>query len=269
MDLERARATERHVLSAVCSFTPHGDYGVYRSERFPRFYGGNGLDFTRLGDRTLADLERLFELHFDPRQHEHRTFYLPDTPECRAVAAEAALRGYHVARAMYLFADRLESRPVIPAGLALRRVDDLQRWKLLESFFHELSAGEDWYGDAEESSHLFEKTRVTAEAIGVDWYYMGPADGDAIWSRLGVFSHGGVCRLQDVGTLPSRRRGRLATTLLQHAIEISLQRGAGLVVCADEDYYAIDLYRKLGFRDVGRSIDLMWYGTNVTTPVPG
>jgi ribosomal protein S18 acetylase RimI-like enzyme len=259
IDFERARATERRALSAICSFTAHGDYLVCRSERFPGFYSGNALEFSRLAGRGLTELEELFAACFAPRDYEHRAFCLPDTAEGRALCEEALRRGYRATRSVYLFTDRPAPRAPLPAQLALRRVDDRERWSLLEAFFHELSRGEDWYGSAQESGPLFERARAASQAIGMEWHYIGPAERDEMWARLGLFAHRGVCRLQDVGTLPEQRRKGLATQLLGHAIALALQRGAGLVVCADEGYSAIDLYRRLGFRDLGCSIDLLWY----------
>ena len=80
-------------------------------------------------------------------------------------------------------------------------------------------------------------------------------------AKLGIFMHKSVARLQDVRTARTHRRLGLASYLVSFAIDHALTKlGAKrLALMADIDYYAIDLYRKLGFRDVGEHVTLMKY----------
>lgn len=67
---------------------------------------------------------------------------------------------------------------------------------------------------------------------------------------LGVFSDGtGLARYQSVETHPSFRRRGLAAALVHAAGEYAAEHLAArtLVIVADPDYHAIELYRTLGF----------------------
>jgi ribosomal protein S18 acetylase RimI-like enzyme len=70
--------------------------------------------------------------------------------------------------------------------------------------------------------------------------------------QLGLFRTGpGLARFQSVETDPAFRRRGLAGTLLHHAGRHGVERlGARtLVIVADPEYVAINLYRTIGFRD--------------------
>ena len=69
-------------------------------------------------------------------------------------------------------------------------------------------------------------------------------------SQMGLFSAGdGLARFQSVETHPELRRRGLARSLLLHAGHYGLdEMGARtLVIVADPEYFAIDLYRTVGF----------------------
>jgi GNAT superfamily N-acetyltransferase len=76
-------------------------------------------------------------------------------------------------------------------------------------------------------------------------------------SGLGLFTDGaGLGRYQSVETHPDFRRRGLAAGLLVLAAELGA-RDHGierLVIVADPDYVAVDLYRRLGFADVERQV---------------
>lgn len=267
MDIKTARATELRVIQPICEFSWHDGYLVYRSVRFPRFYGANGIEFERRDSRSLADCEALFDGYFSRAEYEHKTFTFDDAPEYQGLIADAAENGYHVMKNVYLFAREPAPDVVIPESTVLRKVDSEARWHLLEKFYDLMSVGYDWY-DETVTRELFEKTRVTSEAIGIEWFYLSPSDRDEIWCKLGMFSHGGVCRLQDVGTRPDLRRRGLARGLVNSSIGMARDVSQGVIVCAEEDYHALDLYRNLGFRDLGTSMQLTWYEPN-DSPIRG
>jgi ribosomal protein S18 acetylase RimI-like enzyme len=76
---------------------------------------------------------------------------------------------------------------------------------------------------------------------------------------LGIVTDGsGVARYQNVETHPEHRRQGHARTMLQAAADAAVGRfGAStLVIVADPDYVAIDLYRDLGFADTEKQVQL-------------
>jgi GNAT superfamily N-acetyltransferase len=76
-------------------------------------------------------------------------------------------------------------------------------------------------------------------------------DGEAC-SSLGIFTPSpGLARFQSVDTHPEHRRQGLAAGLLYRASEWARSelQAKTLVIAADPDYFAIDIYRSLGFTD--------------------
>lgn len=77
-------------------------------------------------------------------------------------------------------------------------------------------------------------------------------------SYTDVYSADGVAQVEDVATAPARRDRGLSRAVLGHAIAAARADGAGLVflVAADDDWPK-ELYRKLGFDEVGRYVKLI------------
>jgi ribosomal protein S18 acetylase RimI-like enzyme len=90
--------------------------------------------------------------------------------------------------------------------------------------------------------------RETVAAGHGRWF--GAFDGDRLVCQMGLFSAGpGLARFQSVETDPDHRRLGLAGSLVHVVSGYGLQElGAKtLVMVADPDYHAIDLYRSVGF----------------------
>ena len=235
-------------MTALADRIDGDGYAVFRADRWPTVYSANSIDVQRPGQRRLADLEALFEQHFDPAVFLHRSFVLPWDEEGARLAEEARAAGYDVSRLRYLVAERPAPAPARLPEEQVFPVDRPDRWELLRRFLHE--SNDAMYG-AEVVEMFCRRARALADIIGVEWWYAGPAGGGRVLAKLGLFQHGSLGRLQDVVTLEPHRRRGLAGLLLRHAIARALERGRGLVVCADADYHALELYRRLGFRDLG------------------
>ena len=248
MQLADAIATEHRVLTALGDRIDGDGYAVFRAERWPTLYAANSIDVHAPGRRRLADLEALFERHFAPAVFLHRSFVLPCDMDGARLADEARAAGYEVSRLLYLVAEEIAPAPERPPEAQIFPVDRPARWELLRAFLHR--SGDPIYG-AEVVEMFYRRARALTDIIGVEWWYAGPPGGDGMLAKLGLFQHGSLGRLQDVETLETHRRRGLAGLLLRHAIRRALERGRGLVVCADADYHALALYRRLGFRDVG------------------
>jgi ribosomal protein S18 acetylase RimI-like enzyme len=258
--LHDALATERRLFEPICEFERHDGYRVYRSDRFPSYYGANGIEIESAPPRRLRAWEDAFHEAFDSERFEHVTLTFAPRPELAGLIEEAHVAGYNVSNDVYLIATRrLPSGPP-PDGLRLEEIDGEQGWERLGVFEDRLNRGYDWYAGEASSAGLLAKTRYVSERIGIRWIALTTHSGE-VRAKLGVFRHGQVCRLQDVATLPEHRRRGLATYLLRSALDDTLDTPGleGLVVCAERDYHAIDLYRKLGFRELGETVTLMRY----------
>ncbi|MEA2421212.1 MAG: hypothetical protein QOF55_311 [Thermoleophilaceae bacterium] len=260
MSLDHAVATARRLLEPIARFTDHGDYLVYRSDRFPTYCAANGIEIRATRGLGLDGWEAIFDREFGPGTFEHRTFTFNREPEFEPLASAAATAGYDVTFLSYLIATEARPPGPVPAGFTLEPVESEEAWQRLGRLEDRMSKDDPWYEGPESSERLFAKTRYVSEQVGIEWLTLLDADG-ALATKLGLFRHGPVYRLQDVGTAPEYRRRGLSSYLLRVALARALHEGGadGLVVEADTEYHAIDLYRKLGFRDVGETAALMLF----------
>jgi ribosomal protein S18 acetylase RimI-like enzyme len=131
--------------------------------------------------------------------------------------------------------------------------------------YRALDTGEDWaqsieltmrcYADGEapvaHRAFVTEKARTSrglAEGGHGGWF--GAFAGGRLVAQMGLFAAGpGLARFQSVETDPEFRRQGLAGSLVHHVSQYGLRvLGAQtLVMVADPDYFAIDLYRAVGF----------------------
>lgn len=123
-----------------------------------------------------------------------------------------------------------------------------------------LAADEEFSGHASERHYMVRRmaaVRRLCEAGHGSWFGAF-RDGEMV-AGLGIFTTGqGVARFQSVDTHPAHRRQGLATHLLFAAGEHARAKlGARmLVIAADPDYHAIEIYRSLGFRERSRQLQL-------------
>ncbi|RJQ81047.1 GNAT family N-acetyltransferase [Pseudonocardiaceae bacterium YIM PH 21723] len=89
--------------------------------------------------------------------------------------------------------------------------------------------------------------------------YFAAFDGDRVISGLGIFTdHSGLARYQTVTTHPAYRNRGLAGAGVHAAGTFALDRlGAReLVIVADADHHAVGVYRRAGFTDTERQLQL-------------
>ena len=87
--------------------------------------------------------------------------------------------------------------------------------------------------------------RVTARFFGVE------LDGTVV-SYADLYVDGADAQVEDVGTLPEHRGKGYATAVILRAIEQARAAGADFVfLVADAEDWPKELYRKLGFDDLG------------------
>lgn len=261
MELDKLVATERHLLSVLCSYTPTPEYVVYRSEKYPGFFAANGIEITNSASRSLADWEILFEQYFDPAVHRHKTFTFRKSEALLSLEYEAKARNYDIVQtSSWMYATTWIPGTDIPSNMTYGRLETLEDEERYRAFYHTTNSGEGWYTPAG-CNRLFDKTMYVSRAIGITWLYIADRDTGEFCAVTGVFCHNDIGRLQDVATHPGYRRRGLASNLLRHVMQYAFEvlgvRATAL--CADNDYYAIDLYRKVGFVSVGETVDLMKY----------
>ena len=259
MTRQLVQKTEDRLLEPICEFQEKDGYTVFKSETFPNFWGGNGLKLTGSANRSLDDWETTFSEHFDSNVFRHKTFSFDEKDEFKHLKEQATSKNYKIEITTSMVAtDDRQSRP-LEENFVIHPVATESDWNRLCVFYDDTSKDEDWYEESVGTRELFDKTRRTSDAIGIDWFYVSQSGCNDILAKAGIFKCGDICRLQDVMTAKPWRRKKLASMLVSFLIRRALKDTKGLACLAVADYYAIDLYRKLGFQECGNSVCLMKY----------
>jgi len=229
-----------------------GDHLVIETPRNPTFYWGNfilvGDDFAN-HQRWLAVFAREF-----PRA-AHIAIGLDGAAQSDALVAGYLAAGLGLELVRVLTATAL-AVPKSAPGVVCRPLAGDRDWEQALDLRYESDA------DASAEHRLFLRRQVEQERELT-------RTGDAAWfgafvdgrmrAGVGIVSDGqGLARFQNVETDPAFRRRGLARALItaagRHAF--AALRARTLVIRADPDYHAIDLYRSLGFADAGTEIEL-------------
>ena len=229
-----------------------GTHLVVRTPDNPTYYWGN---FILLAGPPVPGGERevvgAFNTEFPEARHVSIGIDTPDlTPEARAAFEAAGL--------------------VVDVASVLT-ASELQPPREVEAEVRELVGDEDWEARArlsqqlypqtsEESFMRFARQKNAQERRLVDagrGTRFGAFVDGVLASTAGIFvTEDGVARFQSVETHPDHRRKGLAAAVVhaagQHALD---QLGVRtLVIVADTDGDAIDIYRRLGFTDSERQL---------------
>lgn len=94
--------------------------------------------------------------------------------------------------------------------------------------------------------------RRMSQAGHGNWY--GTFLNDRLVADCGVFIFDGIGRYQTVGTHPDFQRQGMCSALIYHSAKQAFSDGAKtLVMVAEPDYHAADIYKSVGFRETQRS----------------
>lgn len=263
--LAAIRASEQLAMDAVCSATVHSGYTVFRSDRFPNFYGGNGLRITGATlQQSLANWVEVFHQHFEPSRYKHVTIVVPGalwTAEAEREAKQAGLgvfrETYMAVRSETLAGEAGHLEPIVEPTL-------LSTWDAAAGLYQlhlEESRNEDWFTDEADFRALFDKTMAISEGTHTSWLAApDPAQAGRYVAALGFFPCAGIYRLQEVITAPAWRGRGLATNLLSAVGRRAQEAGSAVVaLAADPEGDAHRLYRRLGFVDLACDVTLMRY----------
>ena len=262
MDLATILSTEKRLLEPICTFSQFDAYTLYQSVKFQKYYGGNGIEIHTLDEVSLSRWEEIFRKHFNPDIYGHITFTFEHKSVYKQLVQEARDANYQVEIMSYMFADTTDLSISPPPEFEINKIENGDDWMRFAQFIDGDTINSDRFTPRAINS-LFEKTRYVSEAIGIEWFYLVNKGKKEILSNLGIFKHNGICRLQDVITSPQHRRQKFASYLVSFAIGHALNsmNAAGLALCVNRNYHAIDLYRKLGFEEIGNTVSLMKYPT--------
>lgn len=249
--------TDLALLTAAGSVVEdRGTHLVVRTPDNPTYYWGNFLLLAHApvpgGEREVVGA---FHTEFPEAGHVSIAVDEPALSDEARAAFEAA--GLRVEDDVVLTAHSL-TPPAPPAvEVELRPLASEEDWEARARLGRALSP------DSPEESFMSyargaNRQEQALEAAGRGRRWGAFVDGRVV-STAGIYlTEEGVARYQTVETHPAHRKQGLASAVVHAAGRYALDDlGARtLVIVADEDGPAIDLYRRLGFADTGRQVTL-------------
>jgi GNAT superfamily N-acetyltransferase len=232
----------------------HEEHVVVRTPANPTYWWGNFVLFAEpVGADELAGRLELFADAFP--YAEHVAWGIDSTDGTAGDEAALIAEGFEVSRDAVLTATEVRppARGVAADVRPLRGDGD---WR--QAFELHVACAD---RDDEAVTEEFLGGQVAAARMLTDighatWF--GAFGDRRLLSSLGIVSDGsGLARFQTVETHPDARRRGLASALVHHAGQTALRDGATrLVIVADPDYHAIDIYRSLGFAETETTVQL-------------
>ena len=244
-------ATDLAVLELEGStITDHGDHLVIRTEHNPTYYWGNFLLLERApAPSEIPSWMERFEAEFP--NAAHRAFAILEVGADHSGWTEL---GCTVELDTALAAERLVAPPPPAVDAEIRPFSTDDDWE--QSVL--VSASDDDSGYPEDRL-AFERLRAQAEReqaeAGLGRWFGAFVDGRLV-SRAGIVVLGRRARYRVVVTHPDFRRRGLAGAVVDAAGEWALSQPGveQVVIVADTDGPAVNLYRSLGLGEAGSHV---------------
>jgi ribosomal protein S18 acetylase RimI-like enzyme len=234
----------------------HEDHLIVRTAENPTYRWGNFLlfDSPPHADDAKRWISR-FEAAFPTADYVAIGFDSPSGEH--GELAGFATAGMTVSTDAVLRTSVLRPPPREPPDAVFRAVHSEHDWQQTEA----LRLANDGHGQESSYCDFLERQMRAIRSVcerGHGVWFGAFRDGE-MYSSLGIFNAGaGLARFQNVDTHPEHRGQGLASHLLLAAGHYALTQleASTLVIAADPDYLAIDIYRSLGFRDLERHTQL-------------
>lgn len=230
------------------SVEDNGDHLVIRSPHNPTHWWGNFLllDGTPSEGAAQAWLDR-FAAQFPDADHVAIGF--DGTAHSPHDLDWFGHRGFRVEADVVMTANAVHQPPHINADAVCRSLDSDDDWaQSIDLRMRCKDSDLDPGPYRAFATAKAETNRTLVRAGHGQWF--GAFVGGRLVAQMGLLvTEPGIARFQSVETDPGHRRRGLAGTLVHHASRCGFDElGAHtLVMVADPDYFAIDLYRAVGF----------------------
>jgi len=243
--------------------TDRKDYVVVRTPSNPTYHWGNFLLFPEPpgpGDdaRWLA---RFAEEIGPPEEVGHIAFGWDDPEGRRGEVDPFLARGFTFEDGVVLAASEVRRPPKFNPEVEIRPLSEDWEWE--QAYGNQLACRSDAFqgdeGYAAFKAQQMWRYRTMVEAARGEWF--GALIQNHLVADLGVFVQDGLGRFQSVGTHPQFRRLGICSTLVYRAASYAFQlMGAErLVIVAEADHYARDVYCSVGFEPVEKQVGLSWW----------
>jgi ribosomal protein S18 acetylase RimI-like enzyme len=236
----------RDELERAYAFMARGDMGGTRTESSPFGTAVYTDELPGRFDCNYLRLERDAEpeaLVAEAKRLERPLIFAPDPELGAKLAPWFEQQGWRVDRHLVMAQLR---EPAKAADLSLvRELDE----EALRPARRRLLEGQPW-AKPEVVEQLFRAKALIGERVTTRFFGV-QLDG-AVVSYADLYVDGADAQVEDVGTLPEHRGKGYATAVILRAIEQARSEGADFVfLVADAEDWPRELYRKLGFDELG------------------
>ncbi len=235
-------------------------YTLVKSPQNPTFYFGNFLLLNEApSSKDKTRLEAIFDVHFnDLTALHHYTFcWEKAAPKDYQAFLDA---GYELDVCVVLIAHKSEliAPTKINTNITIKEfnsTEDWQQWIEQEVANREKSISEVGF-----RKYINRKKAAYLQLVeqGKGNFY-GAFLKDEMVGSAGLFHENGLGRFQQVTTKTEHRRKGVCTTLLHAMCEQAFTHLNHLVIVADKDYHALQLYQNLGFKAKEEQLSLCFY----------
>ncbi|HEY7002887.1 MAG TPA: GNAT family N-acetyltransferase [Gaiellaceae bacterium] len=239
-DLERAASFEEAIRDRCAERIVETTFGpALFNDTYPRVWALNTLRVERPGDATAAEIaEEAGRVQADL---EHRRVILPlGAHELEGGFRELGWEGDHFLFMVYRGgpAERVDTGPV-------EEVEAIRLFDLRRTIIHEWLPTDD-----ETIAEIFAADLLVWRAANARSFAV-VEDGTVV-SSAELYSDWGTAQVEEVQTLPSHRGRGHAKATVTRAVEEALAGGHEFIfLVADGDDWPKELYRRLGFEEVG------------------
>ncbi|MGL4610947.1 MAG: GNAT family N-acetyltransferase [Trueperaceae bacterium] len=242
-------------------------YIAVRTPKNPGYRWGNFVIFQNLPQLgTLEKWKTIFakEIGTSP-EYNHFTFAIDGVDGNVGDISEFLEAGFELEKTVVMTASSVHPPPKLNTACELRHFQT-EDWTDWIQFKRECNLGdppEEQEPDDEGFRNWLERKASESQRMvdaGLGQWFGAYVNGQ-LASSLGLFVWDGLGRFQIVDTHPDFRRRGLAGTLVYHAANKGFETmGAKtLVMCADPDYVAVNIYESVGFKVVEQEMMLEWY----------
>lgn len=226
----------------------HDDHLVIRSPHNPTFWWGNFLLLARVpaAEACEAWLDRFAEAL---PEADHVALGFATTNGTVDELRWFAERGFHVEASTVMTATVVHEPTHQNRAAVYRGLDSDEDWA--QSVELSMRCHEQDHRPTNHRTHVTAKAQTNRGLVkGGHGGWFGAFVGGRLVAQMGLLAASpGLARFQAVETDPEYRRQGLARSLVHHLSRFGFDALAArtLVMVADPDYFAIDLYRAVGF----------------------
>jgi hypothetical protein len=237
------------------------EYLVATTESNPHYFWGNLLFFKeppKLGD--LARWKEIFRSELSYPQRYHMTFAWDSPTAEPGDCSEFIADGFELETSIVLTARAVQKPRKYNGRVTVRELDLLSELAACVDVQVACATGE----LSQKSWREFYTTsmkgyRRLIEAGHGKWF--GAFLDNKLVGSLGIFKDGTLGRFQVVSTHPEFQRQGVCSTLVYQVSKYALKDRSlsTLVMVADEDYHAAQIYESVGFKPTEKKIGLCWW----------